>query len=132
ARWVGSCSNVARNGDSRFCSRSNSGPPRRSTCTFPSYARIHGWQKIIKCRNSSSSARKPILFEFPVRYAHEDGSDGVVRVSASNLNFNYLEIGPKTDAAVLPWPAIQTAVQSAAAKADFAEYYEVKSTCYAG
>ena len=71
-------------------------------------------------------------FEFPVRYAHEDGSDGVVRVSASNLNFNYLEIGPKKDAAVLPWPAIQTAVQAAAAKADFPEYYEVKSTCYAG
>src|SRR6184192_168451 len=71
-------------------------------------------------------------FEFPVRYAHEDGSDGVVRVSASNLNFNYLEIGPKKDAAVLPWPAIQTAVQAAAAKADFPEYYEVKSTSYAG
>jgi pimeloyl-ACP methyl ester carboxylesterase len=74
----------------------------------------------------------PGWFEFPVRYAHEDGSDGVVRVSASNLNFNYLEIGPKTDAAVLSWPAIQTAVQSAAVKADFAEYYEIKSTCYAG
>ena len=29
-------------------------------------------------------------FEFPVRYAHEDGSDGVVRVSASTLNFNHL------------------------------------------
>ena len=34
-------------------------------------------------------------FEFPVRYAHEDGSDGVVRVSAANLNFNHFEIGPK-------------------------------------
>ena len=74
----------------------------------------------------------PSWFEFPIRYAHEDGSDGVVRVSASNLNFNYLEIGPKKDAAVLPWPAIQTAVQAAAAKADFPEYYEVKSTSYAG
>ena len=74
----------------------------------------------------------PSWFEFPIRYAHEDGSDGVVRVSASNLNFNYLEIGPKKDTAVLPWPAIQTAVQAAAAKADFPEYYEVKSTSYAG
>ena len=74
----------------------------------------------------------PSWFEFPIRYAHEDGSDGVVRVSASNLNFNYLEIGPKKDVAVLPWPAIQTAVQAAAAKADFPEYYEVKSTSYAG
>lgn len=74
----------------------------------------------------------PDWFEFPIRYAHEDGSDGVVRVSASNLNFNYLEIGPKENAAVLAWPAIQTAVQSAEAKADFAEYYEVKSACHAG
>jgi pimeloyl-ACP methyl ester carboxylesterase len=74
----------------------------------------------------------PSWFEFPIRYAHEDGSDGVVRVSASNLNFNYLEIGPKKDAALLPWPTIETAVQAATAKADFPEYYEVKSTCYAG
>src|SRR4030095_6743922 len=74
----------------------------------------------------------PSWFEFPVRYAHEDGSDGVVRVSASNLNFNYLEIGPKKDAALLPWPVIQTAVQAATAQADFPEYYEVKSTSYAG
>ena len=42
-------------------------------------------------------------FEFPVRYAHEDGSDGVVRVSAANLNFNHLEIGPKDGTPFLPW-----------------------------
>ena len=71
-------------------------------------------------------------FEFPVRYAHEDGSDGVVRVSAANLNFNYLEIGPKESTQFLPWPAIQAAVDAAAVKADFAEYYEVKSTSSAG
>jgi len=71
-------------------------------------------------------------FEFPVRYAHEDGSDGVVRVSAANLNFNYLEIGPKESTEFLPWPAIQAAVDAAAVKADFAEYYEVKSTSSAG
>jgi hypothetical protein len=74
----------------------------------------------------------PAWFEFPVRYAHEDGSDGVVRVAAANLNFNYLEIGPKDSAQFLPWPAIQAAVEAAAVKADFAEYYEVKSTSAAG
>jgi hypothetical protein len=30
----------------------------------------------------------------PFRYGKEDGSDGVVRVAASNLNFNYVEIVP--------------------------------------
>lgn len=71
-------------------------------------------------------------FEFPVRYAHEDGSDGVVRVSASNLNFNHIEIGPKDGSSLLPWAAIRTAVQAAEAKADFPEYYEVKSSSFAG
>jgi hypothetical protein len=71
-------------------------------------------------------------FEFPVRYAHEDGSDGVVRVSAANLNFNHLEIGPKESAQFLPWPTVQTAADAASAKADFPEYYEVKSTSAAG
>jgi hypothetical protein len=71
-------------------------------------------------------------FEFPVRYAHEDGSDGVVRVSAANLNFNHLEIGPKDGAPFLPWAAIKAAVQAAEAKADFPEYYEVKSASFAG
>jgi pimeloyl-ACP methyl ester carboxylesterase len=71
-------------------------------------------------------------FEFPVRYAHEDGSDGVVRVSASNLNFNYIAIGPNEGAAALAWPVIQDAIHAAAAKLDFPQYYEVKSTSYAG
>ena len=71
-------------------------------------------------------------FEFPVRYAHEDGSDGVVRVSAANLNFNHLEIGPKDGTPFLPWAAIKAAVQAAEAKTDFPEYYEVKSASFAG
>lgn len=71
-------------------------------------------------------------FEFPVRYAHEDGSDGVVRVAAANLNFNYFEIGPKKDVELLPWPAIHTAIQAASVKGDFPEYYEVKATSAAG
>lgn len=74
----------------------------------------------------------PDWFEFPVRYAHEDGSDGVVRVSASNLNFNHIEIGPKEGAALLPWATIKSAVQAAEAKADFPEFYEVKAASFAG
>jgi hypothetical protein len=73
----------------------------------------------------------PAWFEFPIRYAHEDGSDGVVRVSSTNLNFNHIVIGPVNGAASLPWPQIQTALQAAAAKSDFPSYYEVKQSSYA-
>ena len=69
-------------------------------------------------------------FEFPVRYAHEDGSDGVVRVSAANLNFNHLEIGPKDGAPFLPGPRLGGSA-AAEAKTDFQEYYEVKSASFA-
>jgi pimeloyl-ACP methyl ester carboxylesterase len=74
----------------------------------------------------------PDWFEFPIRYAHEDGSDGVVRVAASNLNFNYLVIEPKKDVALLPWPQISTAVQAASRKADFPAYYSVTTQSMAG
>ncbi len=74
----------------------------------------------------------PSWFEFPIRYAHEDGSDGVVRVSSTNLNFNHIVIEPVAGAASLTWPQIQTAVQAAAAKSDFPPYYEVKQSSYAG
>jgi hypothetical protein len=74
----------------------------------------------------------PGWFAFPVRYAHEDGSDGVVRVAAGNLNFNHLVIEPNEAAALLPWPTIRMAVQAAAAKADFPEYYSVIAQSYAG
>lgn len=42
-------------------------------------------------------------YEAPVRYAKEDGSDGVVRVSASNLNYNYLSFEPTDEAIQLSW-----------------------------
>ena len=42
-------------------------------------------------------------FIHPVRYSHEDGSDGVVRVAASNLNFNYLRLEPTAAAKGLTW-----------------------------
>jgi hypothetical protein len=42
-------------------------------------------------------------FEFPIRYAKEDGSDGVVRVSAASLNYQYLKLAPAPDALELGW-----------------------------
>ena len=46
----------------------------------------------------------------PVRYGQEDGSDGVVRVSAGNLNHHYLKIGPNPDQRVqtVNWAHAQT------------------------
>ncbi len=32
---------------------------------------------------------------------------GQYRVSGSNLNFNYITIGPKKDVAALPWSEVQ-------------------------
>ena len=78
------------------------------------------------------SQADPGWFTFPIRYAHEDGSDGVVRVAAGNLNFNHLVITPNKSAALLPWPAIQTAVQAAAAQGEFPEYYSVTEQSFAG
>jgi hypothetical protein len=40
-------------------------------------------------------------FEAPIRYVKEDGSDGVVRASASNINFNYVRFQPTGDARAL-------------------------------
>jgi hypothetical protein len=71
-------------------------------------------------------------FTFPIRYAHEDGSDGVVRVAAGNLNFNHIIITPNDSAADLPWPEIQAAVQAASARTDFPQYYSVTAQSYAG
>ena len=71
-------------------------------------------------------------FTFPIRFAHEDGSDGVVRVAAGNLNFNHLVIMPDKSAAQLRWPQIQSALQSAAVKGNFPQYYSVTEQSYAG
>ncbi|MBI1817307.1 MAG: hypothetical protein HYR72_20230 [Deltaproteobacteria bacterium] len=42
-------------------------------------------------------------YPIPIRYAKEDGSDGVVRVAASNLNMHYLRFGPTAAALALAW-----------------------------
>ncbi len=74
----------------------------------------------------------PGWFTFPVRFAHEDGSDGVVRVPAANLNFNHIVITPNESAASLSWEKIKAAVQSAAVQGQFPEYYAVTAQSYAG
>ena len=74
----------------------------------------------------------PSWFAFPVRYAHEDGSDGVVRVAAGNLNFNHVVIRPNEKAFLLPWPTVQTAVRAAEVKGNFPAYYSVTETSFAG
>ncbi len=74
----------------------------------------------------------PAWFTFPVRYGHEDGSDGTVRVSGSNLNFNHITIGPTKKAATLTWLQIQAAVTAANQKREFPRYYELKDWSYGG
>jgi hypothetical protein len=64
-------------------------------------------------------------FEFPVRYAKEDGSDGTVRVSAGNLNFNYLSIRPNVDPQGLPWADVQAAVDNVTQRAAIPNYYSI-------
>lgn len=49
----------------------------------------------------------PRWFVLPIRYAKEDGSDGVVRVAAANLNFNYLRFAPTDRARDLDWQELQ-------------------------
>ncbi len=78
------------------------------------------------------SQADPDWFTFPIRFAHEDGSDGVVRVAAGNLNFNHLVITPNEPASLLPWPIVQTALRAAAVKGKFPEYYSVTAQSNAG
>lgn len=47
-------------------------------------------------------------FTFPIRYAKEDGSDGVVRVASASLNYQYLKLGPTEDALQLSWTKAAT------------------------
>ena len=65
-------------------------------------------------------------FEVPVRYAKEDGSDGVVRVSACNVNFNYLRLAPNAQAQKLsPITAKNYLADFRERREDLTGYYEV-------
>ncbi len=46
----------------------------------------------------------------PIRYVKEDSSDNTVRTSASNLNFNYIPIKPKTKASTMNVKKLNTLV----------------------
>jgi len=72
-------------------------------------------------------------FEIPVRYAKEDGSDGVVRVSACNVNFNYLRLGPTDEAQKLsPTSARNYLSNFRDRKKDLNGYYEITSASRPG
>jgi hypothetical protein len=46
----------------------------------------------------------------PIRYVKEDSSDGVVRTSGCNLNFNHVRVTPRRSAFTLPAEAIEEEV----------------------
>jgi len=58
----------------------------------------------------------PAWFVIPFRYGKEDGSDGVVRVSASNLNFHYLAIGPSENPSDINWTSASAFAKKATSR----------------
>src|SRR5450432_2987389 len=65
-------------------------------------------------------------FEVPIRYAKEDGSDGVIRVSASNVNFQYLHLAPHDRALSLGPDKVDDYLNDfRARKPDITQYYEI-------
>ncbi len=72
-------------------------------------------------------------FAAPIRYAKEDGSDGVVRVSGANVNFHYVRLGPAQEALEIPWNEISTQTdRHLAREGKRKEYYETKETNHPG
>jgi len=72
-------------------------------------------------------------FAFPIRYAKEDGSDGVVRVSASSLNYQYLKLAPTADALELGWREARSQWGKHLERRGSRQgYYEIKETSRPG
>ena len=72
-------------------------------------------------------------FTAPIRYAKEDGSDGVVRVSGANVNFHYIRIGPTQEALDISWSEINRQTDRHLAREGVRkEYYERKEASHAG
>lgn len=72
-------------------------------------------------------------FEAPIRYAKEDGSDGVVRVAASNLNFLYCHLRPTKDIRGIAWEDLSTQIDKHLnRKGRRKMYYEVSHTSIPG
>jgi hypothetical protein len=66
----------------------------------------------------------------PFRYGKEDGSDGVVRVAASNLNHHYVRIGPALAPEVVNWDeaiAFSTRTVDASANGNLADFTNANS-----
>jgi len=63
----------------------------------------------------------------PIRYAKEDGSDGVVRVASGNINFHYLRFAPTARARSLSWKEVPgQAGRPMDPRGDRLELYEIK------
>lgn len=72
-------------------------------------------------------------YEIPVRYAKEDGSDGVVRVSAGNVNFQYIRFGPTAEALGLAWNEVRAqALRHTQRRGARKSYYEAKERSLPG
>ncbi len=79
------------------------------------------------------SQAHPSWLELPIPYAKEDGSDGVVRVSGSNLNFNYVRFRPKASVSKLSWNDVTIALEQHAARVELqGSFYEIAETSIAG
>ena len=68
-------------------------------------------------------------FPIPIRYAKEDGSDGVIRVPAGNPNFSYVQIGATDAARNTAWQVVCGAVashQQGPLIGDIGTFYELK------
>lgn len=74
---------------------------------------------------------KTSLFSAPVRYAKEDGSDGVVRVSASNLNFTYVKYGPNARGRAVSADEVRNDLEHRTLP-DTADYYRVEYSSIPG
>lgn len=72
-------------------------------------------------------------FPIPIRYAKEDGSDGVVRVSAANLNFNYLQFAANDEALQYTWKQANTELKKhMLRRGDRRAFYELKGASRPG
>ncbi len=74
----------------------------------------------------------PAWYTFPIRYGKEDGSDGVVRVSGGNLNFNYIRFGPTADAMNISWEEAKKEIPKHIKGTGEKQYYEIKEISQPG
>jgi hypothetical protein len=73
-------------------------------------------------------------FMVPIRYAKEDGSDGVVRVAAGNPNYNYVRLEATAGAYALSWADVRSQVQAHTASVSGAKatFYGIAEESYPG